>query len=383
MKILLAPDSFKECLSAAEVAAAMARGVRRVLPAAELVELPLGDGGEGTAAALCSATGGHWRTCRVRGPLGDPVEARLALLGDGHTAVVEMAEAAGLHLLPPAARDPARASTYGVGELIRAALDAGATRLILALGGSATNDGGAGMAQALGARLLDASGAELPPGGAALQRLHRIDLSGLDPRLAMLRVDAACDVVNPLTGPTGASAVFGPQKGATPAQVTELDAALAHYATMIERDIGLALERTPGAGAAGGLGGGAMAFLGARLVRGVELVLEAVGFDRHLKGAALVLTGEGRIDGQTAYGKLPSGVAQAAGAQGVPVVALAGQVGEGSENLRDCGIAAVFALAPGPVALATAMTQAEVDLERVAAQVAAVFAAGLTAGPTV
>ena len=379
MKILLAPDSFKECLSAAEAAAAMARGVRRVLPTAELVELPLGDGGEGTAAALCRATAGRWQTCRVRGPLGTPVEARLALLGDGHTAVVEMAEAAGLHLVPAGARDPARASTYGVGELIRAALDAGCTRLILALGGSATNDGGAGMAQALGARLLDRDGGELPPGGAALRHLHRIDLAGLDPRLGTLRVDAACDVVNPLTGPTGAAAVFGPQKGATPPQVAALDAALTHYAAVVARDVGLDMEREAGAGAAGGLGGGAMAFLGARLVRGVELVLDAVGFDYHLAGADLVLTGEGRIDGQTAYGKLPSGVAQAARAHGVPVVALAGQVGEGSEQLRDCGIDAVFALAPGPVTLQHALADAARDLERVAAQVAAVFAVGRAA----
>lgn len=356
MRIVIAPDSYKGSLSARQVAEAMAAGVRRVLPEAELDLVPIADGGEGTVDALVAATGGEVRTVTVTGPLGEPVAAAFGLLSDGQTAVIEMAAASGLPLVPPDRRNPLVTTTYGTGELIRAALDAGARHLIIGLGGSATVDGGAGMLQALGARLLDAAGAPIGPGGGALPALARIDLAGLDPRLAECTLTVACDVDNPLTGPRGAAAVFGPQKGATPDMVAALDAALAHLAAVIRRDLGRDVELVPGAGAAGGLGAALLA-LGARLRPGIEIVVEATRLRERLAGAALCLTGEGQTDFQTARGKAPVGVARAAKAWGVPVLCISGGLGAGYEEVYACGIDAVASAVPGPMPLAEAMAR--------------------------
>jgi glycerate kinase len=351
MRIIVAPDSFKGSLSALEAARAMARGIRAVFPEAEVIELPIADGGEGTVEALVAATGGTLRHAEVRGPLGDPVRAAWGVLGDGRTAVIEMAAASGLTLVPEGRRDPRVADTFGAGELVKAALDAGLRRLVLGIGGSATNDGGTGLARALGARFLDGAGGDLPGGGAALARLGRVDLGGLDPRLAGAELLVACDVDNPLCGPRGASAVYGPQKGATPEVVRELDAALEVFARVARRETGRDVADVPGAGAAGGLGAGLLFFTPARLRPGVEIVLEAVDFETRVRGADLVFTGEGRTDAQTAMGKAPVGVAAAAKRQGVPVVCLSGGLGEGAEAVLARGIDALMALPPGPLGL--------------------------------
>jgi glycerate kinase len=344
MKIVVAPNAFKGTLTAPQAASAIARGVREVFPEAEIVEVPVADGGDGTMEALVAANRGEYRHARVDGPLGDPVEARFGLTDSGATAVVELAAASGLTLIPPERRDPRRASTYGFGQLLRAALDAGPSRVIAGIGGSATNDGGAGMAQALGYRLLDSAGRELERGGAALARLERIDTYSVDRRWRGVRVKVACDVTNPLTGPEGASAVYGPQKGADPEAVRELDSALARLATVVERDLGKRVAAIPGAGAAGGTGAGLVAFLDAELVPGAPLVVEAAGFDAQLQGADLVITGEGRVDEQTAYGKAPGEVARRAHAAGVPVLLLAGTKGEGWEALKALGVNSVVTL---------------------------------------
>ena len=357
MKIVIAPDSFKESLSAPEAAQAIARGVQQAAPGAQVVCVPMADGGEGTVQAVLAATGGQWREADVRGALGEPRRAGWGWLDDG-TAVIEMATAAGLEHMRPEQRDPMRASSYGVGQLVRAALDAGARRIILGLGGSATNDGGAGMLAALGVRLLDAQDGELAPGGGALAQLARIDTSALDPRLRNVQVEVACDVDNPLCGPQGASYVFGPQKGATPDQVRELDRCLAHLADVCARHLSRDLRDTPGAGAAGGLGYAALAFLDATFRPGVEIVAEVGGLEAAMAGAALAFTGEGRMDAQTLRGKTPAGVARVASRAGVPVIALAGSLGEGYQALYAGGIVAAFSLANGPITLQQACQQA-------------------------
>jgi glycerate kinase len=356
MKIVIAPDSFKESLSAPDVAQAIAEGVKRAAPGAQTVCIPMADGGEGTVQAVLAATGGQWRMADVRGALDEPRQAGWGWLGDGR-AVIEMATAAGLELIAPAQREPLRASSYGVGQLLRAALDAGATRIILGLGGSSTNDGGAGMMAALGVRFLDAQGRELPGGGGALGALASVDLSGLDPRLAHTRIDVACDVDNPLCGPKGAAHIFGPQKGATPQQVLELDRNLSHYADICARHLPHDRRDQPGAGAAGGLGYAALAFLNADFHPGVELVAEVSGLEQAMQGAALAFTGEGRMDAQTLHGKTPAGVARIAHKLGVPVIALAGSLGEGYDALHDIGITAAFSLASGPMTLQQAVEQ--------------------------
>ncbi|KTS79452.1 glycerate kinase [Pseudomonas oryzihabitans] len=374
MKIVIAPDSFKESLSAAGVASALARGLRQALPQAELVECPLGDGGEGTLDAVLAATGGEVRQAQVTGPLGEPVKARWGWLAEQRTAFVEMASASGLELVPKARRDVLAATSRGTGELLRAALDAGAERLVLAIGGSATNDGGAGLLQALGVRLLDEQGQELVPGGAALAQLGRIELTDLHPRLADVEMIIAADVDNPLCGPQGASHIFGPQKGASPDQVRQLDAVLAHFATItaatLERDV----REQPGAGAAGGVGFAALAFLQATFRPGIEVVAELVGLEAALQDADLALTGEGRLDGQTLRGKTPAGVLRLARRHGVPVVAVAGSLGEGYDALYDQGLTAAFSLVPGPLSLDEALTQAEVLLERTARDIGRLWA---------
>lgn len=380
MKILIAPDSFKGSLSAVEAAAAMAAGAREVFPGAEVVELPVGDGGEGTMEAMVRATGGRRVEVRVTGPLGEPVNAAYGLLGDGQTAVVEMAAASGLALVPPERRDVRRATSFGTGELIRAALAAGVRRLIIGIGGSATNDAGAGAMAALGARFLDAGGRELPPGGAALAELERVDLSQFQCPPAGTEVVIASDVTNPLCGPTGASAIYGPQKGAGPEDVAVLDAALARWAAVVARDVGREVRDVPGAGAAGGLGAALLAFLGARMERGVELVLDAVGFDRHLQGAALVLTGEGKIDAQTAFGKTIAGVGAHCRAQGVPALAFAGWLGKDLPDLREKGIAGMACLLPRPMPVEEAMRDAAPLLRTAVTRTLRVYSAGMENG---
>ena len=332
MRIVIAPNAFKGSLSALDAAEAIAEGVRAAAADAELVLVPIADGGDGTVDALVAATHGERRTLRVRGPLGDPVDADYGLIDGGSTAVIEMAKAAGLALVPPPKRDPRVTTTYGVGELMRHAYHEGARHFIVGIGGSATNDGGAGMAQALGYHLLDEKGHELPPGGLALKRLAGIDVGGVDVNWKEAEVEVACDVTNPLAGPSGASAVYGPQKGATPEMVTELDAALEHLAEIIRRDLGVDVERLPGGGAAGGLGAGLVAFTGARLRPGAEMVMEALHLDERLAAATLVITGEGRLDSQTArFGKGPAAVARHARQAGIPVVAIGGSLADESE----------------------------------------------------
>ncbi|MCH7999031.1 MAG: glycerate kinase [Chloroflexi bacterium] len=346
MKIVIAPQEFKGSLSASEAAVAMAEGARSALPEAELEPIPMADGGPGTVEAVVAAAQGRVVTDTVQDPLGRPVAAQWGIVGGGKTAVIEMAAAAGLWRLTADERDPRIASTHGVGELVLAALEAGCERLIIGQGGSATNDGGTGMAQALGVRFLDAEGGELPSGGAALARLERIDTSGLDKRRSRCEVTAATDVTNPLCGPEGASLVYGPQKGADAEAARELDAALRCYAEVVERDVAVSVIDVPGAGAAGGLGAGLIAFLGARIEPGLEVVAGVVRLRERLRGADLVLTGEGCLDGQTGYGKVVAGVARLAAAEGVTVIAVAGSLGRGWERILAMGVEGVEAIVP-------------------------------------
>ncbi len=376
MKIVIAPDSYKESLSAMEAADCIEKGFKQIIPHAEYVKVPMADGGEGTVQSLVDATGGSIIPAMVTGPLGEPVEAFFGLLGDKKTAVIEMAAASGLHLVPAGKRNPLVTTTKGTGELIKSALDLGVTHIIVGIGGSATNDGGAGMAQALGARLLDAEGREIGGGGGALSILSSIDLSQLDGRLAGIKIEVACDVDNPLTGEKGASAIFGPQKGADPQMVGMLDKNLAHYASVIEKDLGKKIKDVPGAGAAGGLGGGLLAFLPAELKRGVDIVIAAAGLEQIVADADLVITGEGRIDGQTIFGKTPIGVAGTAKKSGVPVIGLAGSISRDSEVVREHGIDAVFSIVPGAVALEDAFRNASEYVEQAAANIAAVWMLG-------
>ncbi|MCK0716302.1 glycerate kinase [Chromohalobacter sarecensis] len=357
MKIVIAPDSYKDALSAREAAAAIAAGCARVFPQAQMIQCPMGDGGEGTLDALLAATGAERRVAEVHDALGRPIDARWGWHAARATAYIELAEASGLQALADVERTALHSTTFGVGELIREALDAGATRLILTLGGSATNDAGAGMLAALGARLIDTEGQPLPPGGAALAQLAELDLSGLDPRLATLMVETAVDVDNPLLGERGASAIFGPQKGATSADVTQLDAALAHFADHVASTLGKDHRALLGAGAAGGMGFAAAAFLEAQLKPGIELVMDQVDFDRLLEDADLVITGEGQLDGQSLAGKTPVGIARRARRHGVPTLALAGRLGAGWQAVHDEGIEAAFALADGPVTLPEALAR--------------------------
>ncbi|WP_110670459.1 glycerate kinase [Salinicola halophilus] len=355
MKIVIAPDSYKDALSARDAAAAIAEGLARGAPEAELIQCPMGDGGEGTLEALIAATGAERREARVQDALGRERTAAWGWLAESRAAFVELAEASGLQALTPDERTALHSTTFGVGQLIREALDAGAERLLLTLGGSATNDAGAGMLAALGARLLDAEGRDLPPGGAALADLDQLDLSGLDPHLATLEVQAAVDVDNPLLGERGASAIFGPQKGATHEDVERLDRALGHFAERVAQSLGHDDRDQPGAGAAGGMGFAAKAFLGATLRPGIELVMEHARFDRYLEGADWVITGEGQLDGQSLAGKTPIGVARRAARFGVPTVVLAGRLGEGWQTAFEHDITAAFALADGPMSLETAL----------------------------
>jgi glycerate kinase len=359
VKIVIAPQGFKGNLTALQVARAIEEGIKRVVPDTQTTIKPMADGGEGTVQALVDATGGKMIATEVTGPLGKPVTAQWGILSDKVTAVIEMAAASGLPLVPPEKRDPLVTTTRGTGELVVAALDNGCRKLITGIGGSATNDGGAGMAQALGARLLDAKGKELPSGGTALAQLERIDISQMDSRLTDFKVTLASDVNNPLCGPNGASAIYGPQKGATETQVRQLDAALSHYADIIQRDLGIDLRDAPGAGAAGGLGLGLMVFLKARPIPGIDVIIKATDLMADLEGADLVFTAEGRIDCQSAMGKVPTGVALKAKEFGLPVIAIAGEVTDDCRIIYEQGIDAVVSIAPGPITLNQSMTEAE------------------------
>jgi glycerate kinase len=373
MRILIAPDKFKGSLRASEVAQAIVRGFSGGWPEAELLTCPLADGGEGTMELLVAATGGKTLECEVSGPLGERRLAPLGILGDGRTAVVEMAAASGLALVPPDKRDPRYTTTAGTGDLIRRALDEGLRRIIVGIGGSATNDGGTGMASALGARFLDESGEELPPGAIYLNNLEAMDLAGLDPRSREAAIVVASDVTNPLLGELGASRVYGPQKGASEYDVELLEAGLTRLAQVSTAHIAPGYEDKPGAGAAGGLGFGLMAFLGAEVRPGIDVVMKAAGFERKLAGCGLVITGEGRLDAQTAYGKTVTGVARAAARHGLPVLALAGEVAEGAENLHELGVTALLGIARGPLSLEDSMRLAGPLLERTSRELASLL----------
>ncbi|MFZ7260087.1 glycerate kinase [Avibacterium avium] len=342
MKILIAPDSFKESLTALEVAEAIETGFRKIFPHAQYCKIPMADGGEGTVQSLVDATQGKLIQCTVTAPLGNKIDAFWGLSGDGETAFIEMAAASGVHLVPMEVRNPLKTTSFGTGELILNALNYGVKKIILGIGGSATNDAGVGMLQALGARFLNAENQSLGYGGEQLIHTAHIDLSQLDSRLAQVQIEVACDVNNPLCGETGASAVFGPQKGATVQMVQQLDAALAHFAEKVQQQLGINIANQSGAGAAGGMGGGLLLLPKVRLKKGVNIVLETLNFSAQVQDADLVITGEGRMDGQSAYGKTPIGVAKTAKQFGKPVIAIVGCLREDYEVVYEQGIDAVF-----------------------------------------
>ncbi|MEB3101515.1 glycerate kinase [Ferviditalea candida] len=370
MKFVIAPDSYKGSLSAVEVAEWMAKGIRDAVPDADIAIIPLADGGEGTVDAIIHAAGGTIHEEEVLGPLGDTVPAKYGILADGLTGVIEMAAASGLTLVPQERLNPLRTTTYGTGQLIKAALDRGCIRIIMGIGGSATNDGGVGLAQALGAHFYDDQGREIGFGGGELAKLHTIDLKSIDSRLAACEIVSASDVTNPLCGPRGASAVFGPQKGATPHMVEELDRGLAHLAARVKEQLGMDILDLKGGGAAGGLGAGLSAFLGAKMRRGIDIVLEITRFDEQVRDADFVFTGEGRTDGQTAFGKAPLGVAVAAKKHGKPVICISGGIGGDVSGLYKLGIDVVIGATQAPMTLEEAMRDAP-DWVRHAARSAA------------
>lgn len=376
MKIVIAPDSYKESLSALEVASAIEQGFREIWPDADYVKLPVADGGEGTVEAMVAATAGRIVDVDVTGPLGEPVSGFYGLSGDERTAFIEMAAASGLERVPVSLRDPLKTTSWGTGELIRHALDAGVDHIIIGLGGSATNDGGAGMVQALGAKLRDAQHHEIGKGGAALETLEQIDISQLDKRLATCRIEVACDVTNPLTGTEGASAVFGPQKGATPEMITRLDNALAHYAALIARDLDVDVLQLAGGGAAGGMGAALYAFCGAQLRRGIEIVTDALHLDDCVADADLVVTGEGRIDSQTIHGKVPVGVAKVAKRYNKPVIGIAGSLTADVGVVHCHGLDAVFSVIYSVCTLDEALENAAENVRLTARNVAATLKMG-------
>lgn len=344
MKIVIAPDSYKESLSATEVAQAIEKGFREIFPEAQFVSVPVADGGEGTVEAMIAATQGRAVTSIVTGPLGEAVEAQWGISGDGHTAFIEMAAASGLALVPPELRNPLITTSYGTGELILQALESGVKNIIIGIGGSATNDGGAGMVQALGAKLCDANGADIGFGGGSLMSLNKIDISRLDPRLQACSIRVACDVTNPLTGESGASFIFGPQKGATEAMIRELDHNLDHFAEVIKKSLRVDVKEVPGSGAAGGMGAALMAFLGADLRSGIEIVTQALNLEEHIHDCTLVVTGEGRLDSQSIHGKVPVGVASVAKKYHKPVIGIAGSLTRDVGIVHQYGIDSVFSV---------------------------------------
>lgn len=369
MKFVIAPDSFKECLSAHQVAESIKQGILSALPSAQCILIPMADGGEGTSDALVNALNGRWITVEVQDPLGRPTQARYGILPDG-SAVMEMAQAAGIHLVAQEERNPLITSTYGVGEMIKHALKQGVHHIILGIGGSATNDAGAGMLQALGCSFKDADGKELTQGGLALSRLHSIDTSQLLPELAHCTIEVACDVNNPLCGTQGASAVFGPQKGATPEIVQQLDQALTHYANIVQQHGFTDARHQSGSGAAGGLGFALRVFLNATLKSGVEIVMHANQLSQHIQNADWVITGEGKMDGQTACGKVPMGVLSLAQQHQKPVIALCGVLGEHFETLNQVGFHAIFPILPSAQSQAELLANGANNLRRTAQQIA-------------
>lgn len=380
MNILVAPDSFKESVTADEAARAIAAGLREVWRDAEIVCLPMADGGEGMTAAVISATGGRAVRMKATGPMGEAVDCAFGVTGDGQTAVVELAAASGLELVKAGERNPLVTSTFGTGEMIRSALGVRAKRLLIGVGGSATVDGGAGIVEALGARLLDERGRQIGRGGGALRDLRRIDVSGLDARIKDVQVEVACDVSNPLLGEEGAAAVFGPQKGATPEMVRELEEGLTRFAEVVEESTGVQVATMPGGGAAGGAAAALMAFLGARLRPGVEVVAEIVGLETAVRRADLVITGEGRLDAQSSRGKTPVGVAAMARRFGKPVIAFAGCVDADAKTLRMYGFDAAFCIHQRATSLEQALRDARENLQRTAHEVAALWSAGARFG---
>ncbi|MGE6260922.1 glycerate kinase [Heyndrickxia sporothermodurans] len=363
MKIVIAPDSFKESLTALEAAKAIEEGFSKILPEADCVKVPMADGGEGTVQSLVDATNGRMIEKVVTGPLGMPVQGFFGLLGDQKTAVIEMAAASGIHLVPKEKRNPLKTTSFGTGELILEALNYGVEKIIIGLGGSATNDGGAGMVQALGARLINSKGEEIEFGGGSLSHLKKIDRTKMDSRLSQVKFIVACDVDNPLLGEKGASAIFGPQKGATPDMVKTLDNNLAHFAKVIFNDLEKDVASIPGAGAAGGMGASILAFLPSELKRGIDIVIQTLQLERHLENADLVITGEGKIDGQTVYGKTPIGVAKLAKKNGIPVIGLAGLIADDTSEVIEEGIDALFSIVPGAVSIDEAIANAYQNLK--------------------
>ena len=381
MKIVIAPDSFKESLTALEVAKAIEVGFRQVFPDAQVIKVPMADGGEGTVQSMVDATKGRLIDLEVTGPLGNKVMAQYGILGaiDSQTpttAVIEMASASGLHLVPRDQRDPRYTTSFGTGELIKDALDRGIKHIVLGLGGSATNDAGLGLAQALGIQFQDENHQELVFGGMALEQLCHVDMGQAHPLLSECHFDVACDVDNPLCGERGASAIFGPQKGATPEMIKQLDSALAHFADVLVQN-GFADHRlAPGAGAAGGMGLGAKVFLNATLKPGIDIVMETVGLAEKIKGADLVITGEGRIDGQTVFGKTPMGVLKQANANGVPTIGIAGSLGKDAEAILAHGMIAIFPIIPALDSLDNVLAQAESNLVHSSRNIAAAIQLG-------
>ena len=370
MKIVIAPDSFKESMTAKEVCEAIEKGMKIALPNAEFIKVPMADGGEGTTQSLVDATEGKMYFVETTGPLGEKVKSKFGILGNGEIAVLEMASTSGLELVPREKRNPMITTTYGTGELIKKAMDMGAKTILIGIGGSATNDGGAGMIQALGGKLLDENGKQISFGGGELSKIKKIDLSELDSRIKNIKFIAACDVQNPLTGETGAANVFGRQKGATEEMIKILDNNLKHYAELIRQDVKVDVENIPGAGAAGGLGAGLMAFLNAELRKGIDIVVEYSKLEEKIKGADFVITGEGSIDSQTRFGKTPYGVVSVAKKYGVPNITLAGNVSKDIEILYDYGFDAIFSIMQGVDNLDNALKNGKVNLEKTAENIA-------------
>jgi glycerate 2-kinase len=378
MLIVIAPDSFKECLTSTEVAESIAKGITRIAPDAEIRKIPMADGGEGTVEALVTATGGLIHEVDTLDPLMRPIKAKYGILGNGEVAVIEMAAASGLALVKPEKRNPLLTSTFGTGLIIKHVLEQGYKKIILGIGGSATNDGGAGMTQALGFRLFDGVDKEIGQGGGFLDNLAGIDSSHVNPILGELQISVACDVTNPLCGPNGASAIYGPQKGANSQMVAQLDAGLRHYAEIIKKDLNKDVADIPGAGAAGGLGAGLIAFTNATLAPGFQIISDLTNLEESIAYCDLIFTAEGKIDHQTQFGKTPAGVAKLAKKYNKPLIALAGLIGPGTEDLHELGISAIFSIANGPISMEESMTNASSLLEKKAEQVMRLFLAGIS-----
>lgn len=369
MKIVIAPDSFKGSLSAVDVSDSIERGILKVIPEAEIIKLPMSDGGEGLVNTILTVLGGTMVQKEVTGPLGDKVLADFAIVEEGQTAVIEMAEASGLPLVPPDQRNPLLTTTYGTGELIKAALDKNVKKIIIGIGGSATNDAGVGMAQALGVKFLDKEKNCISFGGGELNKIEKIDLSDLDPRIKDVEVKVACDVNNPLYGHNGAAYIYGPQKGATKEVVRILDDNLSYIGKKIKDEMGIDLQNIPGAGAAGGLGAGLVAFLDGKLVSGLDIVLNTYNIEEIMKDTSLVITGEGKIDEQSVNGKVTVGVAKKAKSYGIPVIALAGTVNNKALKELNKHIDAIFSIIPAPVDLDEAFSKSSKWIEHTIEQV--------------